>query len=231
MIYIGIDISKISTAMCIERNDKVFLYNYTTTKPNNIWVNDTSEFINYRYLKYDYKTTKDYSEREMKKFDEFEEVSDIIVNDIFDNVNILDSISIAIEGFSYNSAVGPIIDLVELSTLIKHKIKTKVKGMVTIKIISPLTLKSVSCENVYWAQYIEKGVRVIKKIKVIKGPDGKLGKDFDKKDMFNMFLASKLNMPLKEHFDFYQEKILKNKLLPKPLDDVIDSIFLKEILK
>ena len=231
MIHIGIDISKISTALCIERNKKIFLYNYTTKKDNNIWIQDTSDFINYRYINYSYKNIKDYSEREMKKFDEFEEVSNLIVNDIFDNVKLMDSISIAIEGFSFGSAAGPIIDLVELSTLIKHKIKSKIQGMVKIEIISPLTLKTFSCENVYKPIYITKGKRVIKKIKVIQNSNGKLGRDFDKKDMFNALIDSKLEMNLIEHLKENKQIFLKNKEQPKPLNDMMDSIFLKERIK
>lgn len=231
MINIGIDISKISTALCIERNNKTFLYNYTTKKSNNIWIQDTSEFINYRHIDYSYKKIKDYSEREMKKFDEFEEVSDLIVNDIFDNIKILDSISIAIEGFSFSSTAGPIIDLVELSTLIKHKIKNKVQGMVKIKIISPLSLKTFCCESVYKPIYITKGKRIIKKIKIIQDPNGKLGKNFDKKDMFNALINSKINMKIIEYLKENKTTFLKNKELPKPIDDIIDSIFLKEKIK
>lgn len=228
MIYIGLDISKISTALCIERNGKSFYYNYTTKKPNNIWIKDTSDNINYRFINYKYQKIDDYSEREMKKFDEFEEVSDLIVNDIFDNIKLLDSVSIAIEGFSFASSVGPIIDLVEMATLIKHKIKSKVQGMVKIDIVAPLSLKIFSCESVYKPVWITKGKRVIKKVKVIQDNNGKLGRDFDKKDMFNALLESKLNSNLIDLLRNNKEAFLKNKELPKPIDDVIDSIFLKE---
>jgi len=231
MTYIGLDISKISTALCIERNGKTFLYNYTTKKPNNIWIKDTSDYINYRFINYSYKNIDDYSEREMKKFDEFEEVSDLIINDIFDNVKLLDSILIAIEGFSFSSTAGPIIDLVELSTLIKHKIKSRVQGMVNIKIVAPLSLKVFSCEFVYKPIYITKGKRVIKKVKVIQDTNGKLGRDFDKKDMFEALLSSNISLDLIEHLKENKDAFLKNKDLPKPIDDIIDSIWLKEVIK
>lgn len=232
MTHIGIDISKNSTALCIERNGKTLLFSYTTQYPNNIWIRDTDDFIFYRFVNYSYKDVKDYSEREMMKFDQFEEVSELIINDIFDNLNILDSVSIAIEGFSFSSATGPIIDLVELSTLIKHKIKSKIKGMVTtIKIISPLSLKVFSCEFVYNPIYITKGKRVIKKIKVVQDSNGKLGKDFDKKDMLEALLISDVRIELIEHLKNRKEEYLKNKNLPKPIDDIIDSCWLCQIAK
>lgn len=231
MTHIGIDISKNSTALCIERNGKTLLFSYTTQNPNNIWIRDTDDFIFYRFVNYSYKDVKDYSEREMMKFDQFEEVSELIINDIFDNLNILDSVSIAIEGFSFSSAAGPIIDLVELSTLIKHKIKSKIKGMVTIKIISPLSLKVFSCELVYNPIYITKGKRVIKKIKVVQDSNGKLGKDFDKKDMLDALLISDVRIELIEHLKNRKEEYFKNKNLPKPIDDIIDSCWLCQIAK
>lgn len=231
MIYIGIDISKISTAVCIERNSKIELYNYTTTKPNNIWIEDTSDFINYRFINYDYLTEKDYSKKEMKKFDEFENVSDLILNDVLDNIKLLETIVIGIEGFSFNSNHGPIIDLVELSTLIKHKLRTKIQGIKEIRIISPLTIKTKACEMVYGETIIQKGKRKIKYVKVIQNPDGKLGKNFDKKDMFQTYIDSDIDMSIRLHLKDNKEAFLKNKELPKPIDDVIDSIFIKEVIK
>lgn len=231
MIYIGIDISKISTAVCIERNSKIELYNYTTHKPNNIWISDTSDFINYRFINYDYLNEKDYSKKEMKKFDEFEIVSDLILNDILDNIRLLETIIIGIEGFSFNSNSGPIIDLVELSTLIKHKLKTKIQGIKEIRILSPLTIKTRACEMVYGETIIQQGKRKIKYVKVIQNPAGKLGKNFDKKDMFQTYIDSDIDMDFKNHLKDNREAFLKNKELPKPIDDVIDSIFIKEIIK
>lgn len=231
MIYVGIDISKISTALCIERNSITKLYSYTTTKPNNIWVSDTSDFINYRFISYEYQNETDYSKKEMHKLDEFESVSDMILNDIFDNIRLLETIVIGIEGFSFNSNAGPIIDLVELSTLIKHKLKTKLQGIKEIRIISPLTLKTKTCEMVYGETIIQKGKRKIKDVKIIQNPDGKLGKNFDKKDMFISYIESDINMDFKMHLKDNREVFLKNKELPKPIDDVIDSLFIKEVIK
>lgn len=227
----GIDISKNSTALCIERNSKTMLYNYTNKNPNNIWIKDTSDFIQYRFINYSYLNIKDYSEKEMKKLEEFEIVSDMIINDVMDNIRLLETIVIGIEGFSFSSAAGPIIDLVELSTLIKHKLKTKIQGLNKIKIISPLTLKTKTCELCYGVTYVEQGKRKIKQVKVIQNDMGKLGKNFDKKDMFEAFLKSEIKTDFKLHLLDNKEAFLQNKELPKPIDDVIDSIFIKEIVK
>ena len=43
MIFIGLDVSKISTAMCLEKNNNIKLFNYSTKKDNNIWVIEGKE--------------------------------------------------------------------------------------------------------------------------------------------------------------------------------------------
>ena len=85
MIFIGLDVSKISTALCIEKDEIVKLYSYTTKKANNIWVKDTSEFINYRNIIYNYNEEIDYSKSEIKKITEFDIITDLIINDIFES--------------------------------------------------------------------------------------------------------------------------------------------------
>ena len=98
MIFVGLDVSKISTALCIEKNNKIKLYNYTTKKDNNIWVKDTSPFINYRHIEYKYSQEKDYSKSEMIKLTEFDQITDLIITDILDNIKVFDSVRIGIEG-------------------------------------------------------------------------------------------------------------------------------------
>lgn len=224
-MFIGIDVSKLSTAMCI--GDKLF--SYSTEKPNNKWVKDTKDFINFRYLEYKYKSIEDYSKREISKFLEFEDVTDLIINDIMNNIKILDTTHIAIEGYSYSSDTGHIIDLVEFASLLKHKILKQIQGYSRVTIISPLALKSKSCELVYPPKIELIGKRVIKEKITIVGPTGKLGKDFDKWDMFHCFLDSNISSQLKDYLVFNKEVITVLKKLPKPFDDLIDSIFLKNV--
>lgn len=230
MIFIGLDVSKISTALCIEKNNKVSLYNYTTKKDNNIWVKDTTPFINYRHITYNYSTEKDYSKSEMIKLTEFDEVTDLIITDIFDNIKVLDSVRIGIEGYAYK-AKGPVFDLIEYTTFLKYKLMTKMGKYSTIQIISPLTLKSECCKMVYKPRIELKGKRVIKEINHYENNKGISSNNFDKWDMFHALLDSNINMELKDWCNEYKDHITKNKDVPKPLDDIIDSCFLKELMK
>ena len=230
MIFIGLDISKISTALCIENNGKIKLFNYTTKKANNCWLEDTSDFIEYRNIIYNYLDEKEYSKKELVKLIEFNEITDLIINDIFDNVNILDSVKIGIEGYSYSSK-GPIFDLIEFSTTLKNKLLLKFNGYSNIQIISPLTLKTGVCKMVYKPRIEMKGKRVTKRIEHFENTKGKQATKFDKWDMFYAFIDSNLNMELKNWCKEYEGEISKLKDLPKPLDDMVDSIWLAQIIK
>ena len=230
MIFIGRDVSKISTALCIEKNNKIKLYNYTTKKDNNIWIKDTSPFINFRHITYNYSNEKDYSKSEMLKLTEFDQITDLIIDDIFDNIKILDSVRIGIEGYSYNSK-GPVFDLIEFTSFLKYKLMNKMGKFSTIQIIAPLTLKGECCRMVYEPRIELKGKRIIKEILHYENNNGKSSNNFDKWDMFHALLDSNIDMELKDWCKEYKEHITKNKDVPKPLDDIIDSWFLKEIMK
>lgn len=227
MILIGIDVSKISTAICIEKNNVTKLYSYTTKKDNNIWVKETSKFINYRHIKYKYDENDNYSESEFLKLDEFNSITNIIISDIYDNIKKDGFLKIGIEGYSYNSR-GPIFDLIEFTTILKYKLMQSIE-LSNIEIISPLTLKTECCKMVYQPRIETKGKKIIKNILHYENTKGKQATKFDKWDMFNAFIESDLNIELKEWCKINEKEITKNKEVPKPLDDIIDAIWLKEI--
>jgi len=232
MIFIGLDVSKISTAMCLEKNNNIKLFNYSTKKDNNIWIKNTEHLINYRNIIYKYTEEKDYSKSQILKLIEFDETTNLIINDIIDNVDILDSIRIGIEGFSYNSSVGPLIDIVEFTTLLKHKLLHKLNKYSNVQILSPLTVKTECCRMTYEPRKELQGKRIIKEIIHLENKEGKQAIKFDKWDMFNAFLdCNEIKCDLKTWCEENKDKITKNKELPKPLDDVIDSYWIKEINK
>ena len=228
MISIGLDISKVSTALCIKKKGKILLYSYTTEKSNNIWVRETSDFINYRNINYSYLQETIYSKKEIFKLKEFNDITTLIFNDIVNNVDILDSVKISIEGFSYKSN-GPIIDIVEFSTMLKYKLMTLLKGYVDIEIKSPLTLKTEACKLVYQPRIEKKGKRVIKEILHYENTSGKQATKFDKRGMMICFLDSDIDLDLKEYLLANKDEIMKLKKIPKPFDDMVDSIFLMEL--
>jgi len=232
MNFIGLDISKNSTAMSIETTSgDNFLFNYSVKNSNYIWIKRTNEFINYnhyKYTKYD-----NYSESEIEKTNQFIKISNQIISDIKKSIDNNDNpVYIMIEGYSYGSNVGPLIDLVGVGSIIRGKLIENISKIKLIEIIAPLALKTQTAEYVYGYEMIETGKRVIKLTKVINTNDnGVKGKDFTKHDMFNAILDAKLNIPILEFYTNYKDEILKMKTLPKPFDDINDAIFCKEIIK
>jgi hypothetical protein len=230
MLFIGLDVSKISTALCIEKNGVTKLYSYTTKKDNNTWIKQTSQFINYRNINYNYSKETDYSKSELLKLGEFDAVTDLIINDIFDNIKILDSVRIGIEGFSYNST-GPIFDIIEFTTILKYKLMNKIEKYSIIEILSPMTLKSETCKMIYEPRIELKGKKVIKEILHIENDKGKQANKFDKWDMFYAFLKSDMKLEFKDWCIENQEVIYKGKEVFKPGDDIIDAFFITQIIK
>jgi len=230
MLFIGLDVSKISTALCIEKNGITKLYSYTTKKDNNTWVKQTSQYINYRNINYNYSDEQDYSKSEILKLNEFDTVTDLVINDIFDNIKILDSVRIGIEGFSYGST-GPIFDLIEFTTILKYKLLHKMNKYSIIEIMSPMTLKTEWCKMIYKPRIELKGKKTIKEIYHIENDKGKQATKFDKWDMFYGFIDSDIKMNFKNWCIENKENITKNKDVPKPIDDIIDSLVLVNALK
>lgn len=230
MIFIGLDVSKISTALCIEKDSITKLFSYTTKKSNNIWVKNTSEFINYRHVEYNYNQETEYSKSELLKLNEFNTITDLIITDIFDNVKNIDSVRIGIEGYSYNSK-GPIFDLIEFTTYLKYKLIYKLFRYSDIKIISPLSLKSETCKMVYKPRIELKGKRIIKEILHYENNKGKEATKFDKWDMLYALIDSDIDMNIIDWCRNNLNEITKGKEVPKPIDDIIDSIWLKELMK
>lgn len=229
MIFIGLDVSKISTALCIEKNNTTKLYSYTTQKNNNTWVKQTSHIINYRNIEYTY-DSDNYSESEINKLKEFDIITNLIINDIFENVKILDSIRIGIEGYSYSST-GPIFDLIEFTTILKHKLLNNMNKFTNILIISPLTIKNECCKMSYKPRIETKGKKIIKEIYHYENNEGKSSNKFDKWDMLQAFINSDIKSDMKDWCKEFEIDIKKNKKVPKPIDDIIDSIWIKEIIK
>ena len=230
MIFIGLDVSKISTALCIEKDNNIKLYSYSTKKSNNIWIKDTKDYIIYRHIQHKYSEEKDYSKSEILKLIEFDNITDLIITDIFDNVNSNDEVYINIEGYSYRST-GPIFDIIEFTTILKHKLMKVMNEYTTIEIISPLTLKTKCCKLVYKPRVEMKGKKIIKEILHYENNNGKQATKFDKWDMFNAFIDSDINISLKDWCKLNYIGITKNKDVPKPIDDIIDAVWLTQIIK
>jgi hypothetical protein len=229
--YIGIDISKISSGISVESCKGHFLFNYTTHNLNYKWIKRTSDLIKFRH--FDYNEVDDYSENEIVRLKIFTKISNQIIKDILNHIDINEKTIIGIEGYSYGKSSGPLIDLIGISTGIRMKILENIPNIEVIKIIAPKKVKTLISELVYGLQKPKLGKKgqPLKEYIPPINKEGIKGGDFEKKDIFKAMLDGNINSPILNYCIENKDEILKTKKLSKPWDDIIDSLFIKEIIK
>jgi hypothetical protein len=233
MNIIGIDSSKVSTAMAIKSNKGEFLFNYTTKKEGYKWIKQTNHLVKY----YHFETKEDknidtYSDSEVKKLIAFSKVSNEILKDVLEHIDKDDETIIRIEGYSYGSTAGDIIDLVGIGQSIRLKIVEKVPNISKIEIIAPKRLKTLCCEFAYGepTQAVsEKTGKLLKKWIPSRNNMGIVGGDFTKHEMFESMKDCDLDSPLKEFYKDNYENIYNMKTFLKPFEDINDSIWLLNV--
>lgn len=227
MNIIGIDPSLSCTAMVV--NDRKFIYakqSHGMTEKGRIkkWFEICDTYISYEWVNY----TKSHvhSDQEILKLIEYNELTDRIINDIIKNIDNDDVTKIGIEGYSHSSDVGPLIDLVTFSTLLRNKLYNITPDII---VLPPSSLKLAACKLTY--PPIEKGVRV-KKYEY-RNNEGMSGGSFQKPEMYKALMentqlqSDPWVMLLKEH----ASDILTMNTIPKPIEDMNDAKLLYEILK
>jgi len=233
MNKIGLDISKVSTAMSIEVNNVNYLFSYNTLKLTQQWNKILSNIdnINLRTYSYDNEIV-DYSESEINKLQKFIEISNDLIDDILSVINIEDDTVIYIEGYSYGRTVnGPLLDLVGIGATIRSKLYENIPNIKEIKIVAPKSLKLSTAELVYGAEIVDIGKRKSKIVKIINtNNNGLKGGDFKKIDMYYAIKELNKEHLLKDLFDDLHEKIIKTKTFPKPIEDLNDAYLLKELI-
>lgn len=229
--YIGIDPSIISTGLVV--NGKVFNYcrekdakNTALTKLSK-WYLFCDDVITYRFINLDY--VEGYSENEIKKMYLYDTVTDQIIADINATIDHNLPSRVAIEGYSYSSAAGDIIDLVTFSTLLRRKLLTVTTD---ITILAPMTLKLESCKMTYIPIEKKIGGKKPRTEYIYKNKLGIPGGSFNKVDMY-MSLIENDNLNdayvtfLKEH----KMSIAFTKNIKKPLEDTNDAYTLYSLLE
>ena len=210
MYIVGIDPSLSSSAISIYDEKNLMLFNYTNKKSNYKWIKSSNGLIDFSF--HEYSIGKDFSESEVEKITIYDNVTENLVSNI-KNVVQDNPVKIYMEGYSYSSK-GKIIDLVAFSTLIRYKL-LKIDNS-ELFIIPPSSVKKGIGELVY--EKDKKGM--------YRNENGKASGSFDKKDMMNALLKLKLDYPYLKYIDENQDLLLKPKDIPKPFDDVNDSIIL-----
>jgi hypothetical protein len=223
MNIIGIDPSLVSTAMCI--NGK-HLFNYTkekyaTNKSGlNKWYKTCEDYVEYRWI--DYSNIDDFTDSEIDKLKSYERLADLVVKDINNYINKNEKVYIGIEGYSYSSSAGPLIDLVTYGTILRGKLLEITDN---IKIYPPSTLKLEAAKLTY--PKIMEG-----KKEVWRNNEGVAGGKFNKHDMYKALTEN--NSLHSDWVEFLREikgDIFESKTIKKPVEDCNDSYLIYEVLK
>jgi len=227
---IAIDPSLISTALVVSSGDTFKIYNYCREskafgkKGITKWFGLAEEFITYKFI--EYREYKDYSEGELVKLKDYDKISDTIISDILENIDPNKPTKIGIEGYSFSSAAGDIIDLVTFSTILRKKLFDKISE--DIFVLSPSTLKLESCK----LTYVPINIGIKKEKWIYKNNVGISGGSFTKTDMFLAIVDNDcLDDYWAKHCKFTKTDILEPKQIQKPYEDVNDAYLIYMVLK
>ena len=216
--YIGIDISLNSTAVYIESNKGNFILSYTNKKDNNIYIKELDRY-GVNFLHHSRESSDDYSKNEILKIKHYIMLSDFIISDILEKIDIEFQTYCSIEGYSFSKRTSSILDIVSLSTLIRANLIINISN-IDIKIISPSTLKVEACKLCYIPINVGK-----KKPKYeFRNNQGISGGSFKKPQMYRAMLDGNIQSPIYEMLKTFSDLIDRDKI-PNPIEDIIDAIF------
>lgn len=222
--YVGIDPSLNSTAVCVELTDGTeFFMNYTTAPKATQWMKRTSDVCFYSHEAYT--KLKQYSPSEVVKVLEYGQVAAKIGTKLAErqigSTTLMDGLQgaeVAMEGYSYGSSAGPLIDLVTFGSALRRQI---IYAGGKLSILSPMALKVAACKMSYGVD--KKGIA--------RNDIGLAGGKFTKSEMMRAMFEMSYSNPLREKIKEWKTELYAAKNVPKPFDDLIDAYFLKEAIK
>ena len=227
---ICIDPSLSCTAVVVNDYKAVFTTEktaYTKNMKFNKWFEVTNSHVEVSCHNFpDYKKMS-FAESEMSKFHSYDQITDEIVGFIMETLESARTqelpTKVFIEGYSFSSASGPLIDLVTFGTLLRLKLIRKVSSNITI--IPPSELKLYAAKLTY--QPVKEG-----KKDVYRNREGVAGGKFKKHEMYKALIendALQCNWVkmLREHWS----DIMGAKAVPKPIEDLNDAKLMYEIVK
>jgi len=224
MNIIGIDPSLVSTAMTIN-GDHLFNYTkekYATNKSGlNKWYKMCEDLIKYRWIEYD--KIEDYSDSEISKLKQYDILSSMVIDDIKKYADLSQETLIGIEGYSYSSSAGPLIDLVTYGTLLRNKL-VSLGGNVSVKVLAPSTLKLESAKLTY--PMIKEGSK-----EMWRNKDGRSGGSFKKHDMYKSLTENDFKCKWVKFLREIESDVFDSKTIKKPIDDVNDSYLIYKVLE
>lgn len=217
MYKIGVDISLRSTAICTNDNGDLKFFSFIKKDIENKWLKKL-DFVNIIPITY-VTNSKDYSESEIQKLDAYSECTNSIITALINNLPDKSPDIIQIEGYSQGQQAGRLIDLVTLSVLLRIKLRLLWPNA-HMDIVAPRAMKKQAGLLTY-----EVGADGRSRNSM-----GKASGSFDKLDLLECMINYKKDSQLKKWIIDEYDTILKMKKIPSPIDDIVDSYFLQEII-
>ena len=226
MNIVSIDPSLVCTAMIV--NDKKFVYvakstSMTRTGKLQKWFELFSDLLTIRHYDSFDGSKLSFMSSELAKLEHYTSIVDLMVSDVHDTIDHTEPVIIGIEGYSYSSAAGPLIDLVTFGTLLRSRLYDE---WADIRIIPPQALKVHAASMADSA--IKKG-----KVTQYRNNDGVSAGSFKKPHMLQCLLDNPAMMG-----DIWVDRIRGMgddiKLLkstPKPVEDMNDAKLMYEWLR
>jgi len=228
--FIGIDPSLVSTAVVI--NGKIL--NYCRESKVNLksgmskWFKSAEQYCTYRFITY--REFNNYSDGELTKLKDYDLITEMIIDDILQNINPNEECKIGIEGYNFGATVGDLIDLVTFSTLLRKKLFDRVSE--DIIVLSPSTLKLEACKLTYDPIVKEIGKKVKRIEYEYRNKLGISGGKFTKRDMAMAIMDNdKIDDSWFKYLKSIRTELLEVKDIQKPHEDVNDAVLIYHILK
>lgn len=231
---VTIDPSLISTALVVSSGDTFKMYNYCREssafgkKGITKWYGMAEQYITYKFI--EYRSFKDYSEGELVKLKDYDKISDDIIKDIQENIDSNKPTKIGIEGYSFSSTAGDIIDLVTFSTILRKKLFDLISEDITV--LSPSTLKLESCKLTYPPIIKESGKKKITIKEEYRNKIGISGGKFTKTEMYLSIVENEVWEDYwTKHCKLSKTDVLGIAKIPKPYEDVNDAFLIYKYLE
>jgi hypothetical protein len=222
MNLVAIDPSLTNSAMAV--NGRLFSFPSTSmarTKKGELtkWFDLCEPLATFHEHSFDY-PDHEYSTVECQKLYDYQWLANQIVTTMASNLVPGSHTKVAIEGYSYSSAAGPLIDLVTFGTILRYRLLYHDGFASEVEVVSPTQLKSRAAAMAY------PGVTKSKKT-IHRNKQGLAGGQFKKCDMYKAIIENeKFDDDWTNFLRTHAEDVLNYKSIPKPIEDLNDAYLL-----
>lgn len=214
--FIGIDPSLTCSAIFVNGEAVVFANETITDTAKGKKTKWFELFVNHGSLiTYPLGKNKIFTDQEVIKIIDFDKITSQIIDNVKERLIPNTPTICYIEGYSYSSSAGPLIDLVTFSTLLRKKL---IDNNINIVIIPPQQLKKRVCEMVYG-----------KHKKQCKNNDGVSGGSFKKHEMYRAILDHDVKNEWTSFLESVDKDVFDSKKVPKPIEDANDAYLLYQL--